>query len=158
RLIVRPFNKIGSPLKGFGVALSTSRGRQAGAAALPSFKTASLQQLFFSYNGVTAEGVRTRYSPQFFYYYKAFAAFVEYVRTETPIGKAATVTDFAHEAGQVAASYVLPGDPATDAPAGVRPRANFNFGNHQFGAIQLAARYHTLKINDRALEFQSCNR
>ena len=153
RLIVRPFNKTRTPLKGFGVALSGSRGRQSGVAALPSFKTASLQQLYFSYNGVTAEGVRTRFSPQFFYYYKAFGAYGEYVRTETPIRKAAIMTDVAHEAWQLAASYVLTGEPATDAPAGIRPRANFDFGNRRLGALQVAVRYHTLKINGRAFEF-----
>jgi len=153
RLIVRPFNKTRTPLKGFGVALSGSRGRQSGAAALPSFKTPSLQQLYFSYNAATAEGVRMRYSPQFFYYYKAFGAFGEYVRTETPIRKGGITTDVAHEAWQVAASYVLTGEPATDSPAGVRPRANFDFSHGQLGAFQVAARYHTLKINDRAFEF-----
>jgi len=153
RLIVRPFNKTRTPLKGFGVALAGSRGRQSGAAALPSFKTPSLQQLYFSYNAATAEGVRMRYSPQFFYYYKAFGAFGEYVRTETPIRKAATTTGVAHEAWQIAASYVLTGEPATDAAGGVRPRVNFDFHNGHLGAFQVAARYHTLKINDRAFEF-----
>src|SRR5262249_22889138 len=146
RLIVRPFHKTRTPFRGFGVALSGSRGRQSGAAALPSFKTSSLQQLFFSYNAATAEGVRTRSSPQFFYYYKAFGAFGEYVRTETPIRKASRITEVAHEAWQVAASYVLTGEPATDAPDGVHPRAKFDSRSGHLGAFQVAARYHTLKI------------
>ena len=153
RLTLRPFNKTRTPFKGFGVALSGSRGLQSGAAALPSFKTPTLQQLYFSYNGATADGVRMRFSPQFFYYYKAFGAFGEYVRTDTPIRKAGILANVAHEAWQVTASYVLTGEPATDAPAGVRPRANFDFGNGRLGAIQVAARYHSLKINDRAFEF-----
>src|SRR6185436_1214802 len=154
RVVVRPFQKTRTPLRGFGVAIAGSRGRQSGAAALPSFKTQSLQQPYFSYSsGATAEGLRTRYSPQFFYYYKAFGAFGEYVRTNTPIRKAAVTTDVAHEAWQVAASYVLTGEPATDAPAGVRPRANFDFGHGHLGAFQVAARYHTLKVNNRAFEF-----
>ena len=153
RVIVRPFQKTKTPLRGFGVAMAGSRGRQSGAAALPSFKTQSLQQPYFSYSGATVEGLRTRYSPQFFYYYKAFGAFGEYVRTETPIRKAAVTTDVAHEAWQVAASYVLTGEPATDAAAGVRPRANFDFGHGHLGAFQVAARYHTLKVNNRAFEF-----
>jgi phosphate-selective porin OprO/OprP len=154
RLIVRPFKKTRTPFRGFGVALSGSRGRQSGAAALPSFKTTSLQQLFFSYNAATeAEGLRTRSSPQFFYYYKAFGAFGEYVRTETPIRKASRIAGVAHEAWQVAASYVLTGEPATDAPDGVHPRASFDSRTGHLGAFQVAARYHTLKINDRAVEF-----
>jgi phosphate-selective porin OprO and OprP len=153
RVSVRLFTKTQTPLKGFGVAMAGSRGRQSGTAALPSFRTVALQQLYFSYNGVTAEGVRTRYSPQFFYYYKAFGAFGEYVHTETPIRKAGVTTNVAHEGWQLAASYVLTGEPATDAPAGVRPRSSFDFDSHHLGAFQLAARYHTLKINDRAFEF-----
>jgi phosphate-selective porin OprO/OprP len=153
RLILRPFTKTKSPLKGFGVAMSGSRGRQSGAAALPTFRTVSLQQQYFSYNGVTADGLRTRYSPQFFYYFKAFGAFGEYVRTETPIRKNGFRTDVPHEAWQVSASYVLTGEPATDAGAGIRPRAPFDFGNGHLGAFQVAARYHTLKVNDKAFEF-----
>jgi phosphate-selective porin OprO and OprP len=153
RLVVRPFNKTKTALKGFGVAMAGSRGRQTGTAALPSFKTQSLAQPYFSYTSVTADGLRTRYSPQFFYYYKAFGAFGEYVRTETPIRKAAVRTDVAHEAWQVAASFVLTGEPATDAAAGIRPRAPFDFGNGHLGALQVAARYHTLKVNDKAFEF-----
>ena len=33
---------------------------------------------------------------------------------------------------------------------GVRPARNFDFGNGHSGAFQIAARYHTLKIDDRA--------
>lgn len=154
RLIVRPFTKIAtSPLealKGLSLAISGSTGRQTGAAALSMFRTQSIQQQYFSYNGATADGVRTRYSPQFSYYYKAFGAFGEYVHTEMPILKGSVREEIAHEAWQVAGSIVLTGEAATDASAGVRPRANFDFGNGQLGAFQIAARYHTLKIDDRA--------
>jgi phosphate-selective porin OprO and OprP len=152
RLIVRPFNKItASPLRGLGLAISGSRGRQTGPDALPTFKTVSLQQPYFSYVGAVADGVRTRYSPQVFYYRKGFGGWGEYVHTETPISKGAVWRqDIAHDAWQVAGSYVLTGEAATDAGAGVRPRANFDFGNGHFGAFQVAARYHVLKIDERA--------
>ena len=88
RFIVRPFNKITtSPLRGLGLAISGSSGRQTGAGALPAFRTQSLEQPYFSYSGASADGVRTRYSPQAFYYYKAFGGFAEYVHTKTPIRK-----------------------------------------------------------------------
>ena len=154
RLIVRPFNKIAtSPLqalKGLSLAISGSAGRQTGASALPTFRTRSLEQEYFSYNGASADGVRTRYSPQLSYYYKGFGAFGEYVHTELPILKGSVREDIAHEAWQVAGSVVLTGEAATDAGAGVRPRANFDFGNGHLGAFQIAARYHTLNIDDRA--------
>ena len=151
RFIVRPFNKITtSPLRGLGLAISGSNGRQTGAGALPAFRTQSLEQPYFSYNGASADGVRTRYSPQAFYYYKAFGGFAEYVHTKTPIRKGPVREEIAHDAWQVAGSFVLTGEAATDAGAGVRPRANFDFGNGNLGAFQVAARYHTLKIDDRA--------
>jgi phosphate-selective porin OprO/OprP len=152
RVIVRPFAKAAaSPLRGVGVAFSASNGKQTGAAALPSFRTQSAEQTYFSYNGVTADGVRRRYSPQAFYYFKQFGGFAEYVHTETPVRKAAVREEISHAAWQVAASWVLTGEAATDAAIGVRPRENFDFGNGHFGALQLAARYHTLAVDEQAI-------
>jgi phosphate-selective porin OprO and OprP len=150
RFIVRPFNKIEkSPLKNLYFAISGSTGRQTGATALPTFRTQSIQQQYFSYNGASADGVRNRYSPEVSYYYKAFGGFAEYVHTEMPILKGTVREAIAHEAWQVAGSVVLTGE-AADAGAGVRPRANFDFGAGHLGAFQVAARYHTLTIDDRA--------
>jgi phosphate-selective porin OprO/OprP len=151
RIIVRPFNRLATgPLRGLGLAISGSNGRQTGAGALPAFRTQSLEQPYFAYNGASADGVRTRYSPQAFYYFKAFGGFAEYVHTTTPIRKGLVRDEIAHDAWQVAGSFVLTGEAATDAGAGVRPRANFDFGNGNLGAFQAAFRYHTLKIDDRA--------
>jgi phosphate-selective porin OprO and OprP len=154
RLIVRPFNRIATgpleALRGLTLAIAGSTGRQTDAAALPTFRTQSVEQLYFSYNGVSADGIRTRYSPQFSYYYKAVGALGEYVHTEMPILKGSVREHVASEAWQVAGSIVLTGEPATDAAAGVRPHANFDFGHGHLGAFQIAARYHTLKIDDRA--------
>jgi phosphate-selective porin OprO/OprP len=152
RLIVRPFTKAAtSPLRGLGLAVSASNGRQAGAGALPAFRTQSAEQPYFSYSGASADGVRRRYSPQAFYYFKSFGSFAEYVHTETPIRKGLVREDIAHDAWQVAASFVLTGETATDAGAGVRPRASFDVGSGNLGAVQVAARYHTLKVDEQAI-------
>jgi phosphate-selective porin OprO and OprP len=152
RLVVRPFHKLtDSPLRGAGLAISGSNGRQVGAGALPTFRTQSLEQPYFSYSGAAADGVRRRYSPQAFYYYKAFGGFAEYVHTKTPIRKDVVREEVTHEAWQVAGSYVLTGEAATDTGIGVRPRANFDFGNGHLGAFQVAARYHSLRVDPRAL-------
>jgi phosphate-selective porin OprO/OprP len=66
-----------------------------------------------------------------------------------PVAKGAIREDVGHEAWQVAGSLVLTGEAATDAAAGVRPRANFDFGGGNLGALQVVARYHTLTIDDR---------
>ena len=152
RLVVRPFQtRPTGALRGSGFAVSGSAGRQAGASALPTFRTASLEQPYLSYTGASADGVRTRYSPQAFCYYKAFGGFAEYVHTNTPIRKGAIREEVTHDAWQVAGSYVLTGEAATDASAGVRPRHPFDFGGGHLGAFQVAARYHTLKVDPRAL-------
>ena len=152
RIVVRPFaRRSANPLRGLGIAASGSAGRQAGANALPTFRTQSAEQPYFSYSGATADGLRRRYSPQAFFYAGPFGGFVEYVHTTTPIRKGLLREEIAHEAWQVAASYVLTGEPATDAGAGLRPRANFDFGNGSFGAVQVAARYHALAVAHDAI-------
>lgn len=151
RIVVKPFNKIAtSPLRGLGFAVAGSTGRQSGAAALATLRTASLEQPYFSYGGAVADGVRTRYSPQVFYYHKAFGGFGEYVHSETPVRKGLVRESIDHDSWQIAGSWVLTGEPATDVGIGVRPRANFDFGSGHLGALQLAARYHALQVEDRA--------
>jgi len=150
RLIVRPFVKQAkSPLAGVSLAFSASAGKQSGTTPLPAFRTSTMQQTFFAYTGATADGTRTRYSPFASYYNKAFGGFVEYVRSEMPIRKGAIVEDIAHQAWQIAGSYVLTGEAASD--AGIKPKANFDFGGGHWGAFQVAARYHALSVDEAAI-------
>lgn len=156
RLIVRPFNKhTDAVLRGLGFGLSGSRGAAAGVPALPVFRTQTLQQPYFSFaitgsNPVAADGTRFRYSPQVWYFHKAFGGWVEYVKTTTPLRHGDVTGDIDHEAWQVAGSWVFTGEDATDAGVGVRPRRNFDFGAGGWGAFQIAARYHALQVDDRA--------
>lgn len=156
RLIVRPFNALptANPARGLGLALSASRGRATGAAALPVLRTQILQQPYFSYVAgavpAIADGTRIRFSPQAWYFYKAFGGWGEYVRSTTPVTRGAVGADIDHTAWQVAASLVLTGESATEAAAGIRPRANFDFANGHWGAFQLAARVHSLRVADEA--------
>jgi phosphate-selective porin OprO/OprP len=156
RFIVRPFTRLPetNPARGLGLAISGNRGNQSGAGALPTYRTVTLQQSFFSYatgaNGSIADGNRTRYSPQAWYFYRAFGGWVELVHTETEVRRDADVADVGVQAWQAAASWVLTGEDATDAGAGIRPRTPFNFGNGGWGAFQVAARYHELTVDDVA--------
>jgi phosphate-selective porin OprO and OprP len=157
RLIVRPFNRAAatSPLRGLGLAISGSTGDQSGAAALPTLRTPTLQQTYFTYQaGATADGTRTRYSPQAWYFFRSFGGWAEYVHTDTPVRRGTVVTDVAKEAWQIAGAWVLTGEAATDLPAGVRPRNNFDYQNGHWGAFQLAARYQTLRVDDAAFTAQ----
>ena len=150
RVIVRPFaHAANSPLRGLGLALSGSSGRQTGVNGLPAFRTQSAEQLYFSYDGAAADGIRRRYSPQAWFYFKAFGGFAEYVHTRVPIREGTARAEIAHDAWQLAASYVLTGESSTDSAAGVRPRVSFTSGG--LGAFQLAVRYHTLAVDDQAI-------
>ncbi len=152
RVVVRPFARrpAASPLRGLAVAMAGTRGGQTGAAALPVYRSQSLAQPYFSYSGAVADGTRVRFSPQAFYYHKAIGAFAEYVRSTVPVAEGGVREDIGHAAWQIAGSYVLTGESATDAGSGVRPRANFDFGNGNWGAFQVAARYHTLTVDEAA--------
>ena len=151
RFIFRPFDrKAAHPLRGFYVAISGGAGKQTGT-PLAAFRTQTLQQPYFSYaTGAANDGTRKRYSPQVSYYHKRFGGFSEYVHSEAPVRRGTVRDDIAHQAWQVAGSWVLTGEDATDAGPGVRPRANFDFGNGHWGALQITARYHTLRIDDEA--------
>lgn len=152
RVVIRPFHRRAAThrARGLGLAISGSTGSQSGASALPALRTQSLLQPYFSYQGASADGRRTRYSPQAFYYHGAFGGFAEYVHTRVPVIEGAFREEIAHKAWQVAGSWVLTGEAATDAGAGVRPRANFDFGNGHWGAVQVAARHHALEVDEAA--------
>jgi len=154
RIVVRPFSKgvaATGVTRGLAFGLSGSRGAAAGTSALPTFRTQTTQTPFFSYvTGATpavADGIRTRYSPSVWYLSGPFGGWTEYVHTEVPVRRGDLVHDANHDAWQVAGSWVLTGEAASDAAAGVRPRNNFNFGNGHWGAFQVAARYHVLKAD-----------
>lgn len=154
RVIVRPFTRnVASPLRGLGVAVSGSTGRQASVTALPSFRTQTLQQPFFSYaTGATANGRRHRYSPQLFFFKGPFGGWVEYVHTDVPVTRAGVTEDIEHQAWQVAASWVVTGEAATDASVGIRPRAIFDPSTGHWGGFQVAARVHELEVDRRAVD------
>ena len=154
RLIVRPFTRqLTSPLRGLGFAVSGNTGRQSGTSAVPSFRTPVLQQPFFSYaTGATASGRRIRYSPQLFFFKGPFGGWAEYVHTELPVTRNGVADDIDTRAWQVAASWVLTGESATDAGAGVRPRSIFDPSTGHWGALQVAARVHELSVDQAAMD------
>jgi phosphate-selective porin OprO/OprP len=158
RFVVRPFAKMteSSPVRGLGLAISGNRGNQSGAAALPTYRTVILQQPFFSYATgampAVADGHRSRYSPQIWYVHRSFAGWVEHVHTQTEIRRGADLGDVGVDAWQVAGSWVITRENATDTGGGIRPRNNFNFGNGAWGAFQVAARYHELTVDEEAFD------
>lgn len=147
RVVARPWAaNTDSPLSGLGLALAASVGSQP--ETLPSFRT-SLQQTFFSYRpGAIGTGTRSRVSPQAFYYKGRFGGYAEFVRSRGEVTMGAIQDDITHRAWQIAGSYVLTGERATD--RGVRPARPFDPARGEWGAFQLAARYHGLDLDPRA--------
>ena len=101
---------------GWRSASPASRGTQAGAGALPALRTTSLQQPYFSYSGARR---RRRPHPLL----AAGLLLPQGVRRAARIraqrdcrsGRARWLSDIGHEAWQVAGSWVLTGEAATDA-------------------------------------------
>ena len=149
RVIVSPW--IASPqhvLSGLGFGIAGTTG--AAPAALPTFRSAG-QQIFFAYAGAVGEGRRRRFSPQGFFYRGPFGGFAEYVRSVGTIRKDTVSRAIDHSAWQVAGSWVVTGEQATD--RGVRPRASFDPGHGTYGAVQLAARYDVLRVDPDAFTY-----
>jgi phosphate-selective porin OprO/OprP len=147
RLVMRPW--VGDherPLSGFGVALAASAGRQG--AELPAFQTPG-RQTYFSYADASADGKRTRWSPQAFYYHGPFGGYGEYMHSRGGVVKDGLRGDISHEAWQVAASWVLTGESASE--RNVRPRVAFDAGRRHFGAVQLAVRVQGLSVSRDAV-------
>jgi len=154
RVIVRPFTRqVTSPLRGFGVAIAGSTGKQTGAGALPTLRTPTLQQTYFTWaTGAVADGRRTRYSPQLFFFRGPFGGWAEYVHTTLTVTRAGVTADVDNSAWQAAGSWMLTGEVATDAGAGIRPGAIFDPSTGHWGALQIAARVHGLEVDQAAIE------
>ena len=146
RGFLRPFRTAGGPLRGLGLGVAATFGRQQG--ALPVYRTPG-QIVFFSYvPGAVADGHRTRLSPQASFYGGPLGLVFEYARSTQRVRKDPAAADVTNEAWQVAGSWLITGEKAT--PLGVRPRRPFDPGKGQWGALELAARAHGLSVGDAA--------
>ena len=135
-------------LQGLGLALAVNTGSQSG--ALPAFHIPG-RQVYFAYTGAVAEGRRTRWSPQGFYHHGPFGAYAEYIHSKGAVRGGEVKNDVTHQAWQAAASWVLTGEASIE-QRNVRPRANFDPQSHQYGAVEVAARYQVLAVSPNAVE------
>jgi len=145
RVVVLPFksSKARSALRGFGLHIGGSTGRQVG--ALPTFRT-SVGQTYFSYAATSAASGRLyRIAPAVFYYNRAVGAFAEYVRSSQGVTRSGVETGIANDAWDITGSIVLTGEAASE--RGVRPKAPFDPSSGHWGALQLVARYGRLTVD-----------
>ncbi len=158
RLFVQPFFKTGiAPLKGLGVGVAGSYGKQKGTAAapnLPGYRTGG-QQTFFRYindtatpNVTVASGKVLRIAPQAYYSWGPFGLLGEYVRSTQNVSNNSGTANLTHQAWQAAASYALTGEKASY--KGVKPANPFSLKERHWGAVELVARYNELRVDATA--------
>jgi phosphate-selective porin OprO/OprP len=160
-LLVSPF-KGSDALKHYGDLAfggATTFGRTNGTLANPgvtAIKSAG-QATIFKYAGggamdtidttAVADGYRTRFTAHAYYYGGPIGALAEYVREQTPVRVGGVHTDVANQAWQIAVSGALtPGDKPT--LKSIAPAQPFDLEAGTWGAVEVAARYSELRIDE----------
>lgn len=149
RVFVQPFKKQKGPLSGLGLGVSGSVGKQEGT-TLPTYRSPGQLAVFTYLTGVALDGTRTRLSPQGYYYVGPFGVLVEYALSNTALAKGAASGKVRNEAWQVAASFVLTGEKSGWTP--LKPAKPFDPSTGQWGAFEVAARVHQLKVDADAFD------
>jgi phosphate-selective porin OprO/OprP len=119
---------------------------------LPSYRSAG-QQTFYTYlvndeaidATVIGKGKRTRLSPQGYFYYGGLGLLGEYVISSTRVVKGASSATLDHKAWQALACYVFGARNAFEGVTVVQP---FDVDKGTWGALELAARYSALLLDE----------
>jgi phosphate-selective porin OprO and OprP len=155
RVFLQPF-KTGT-LKGLGVGIAGTTGIERGTTATPQlagYRTAG-QQTWFRYISSTttpagnafADGRRQRVAPQAYFYTGPLGLHGEYIQSWQAVSRAGfTTTKLKHTAWQATGSYFLTGE--KNAWRSAAPKKPFDPKAGTFGAVELAARYSELSIDD----------
>jgi phosphate-selective porin OprO and OprP len=144
RLAVQPFKKgVVKPLQQLTLAFGASSGDQ-GNAPLLYLKTSAGEKYFSYAAGAIGDGERTRLTPQMSYYFKRFGGYAEYVRSRQGVSRGAVSADVANRAWQVVGSVLLTHETAGER---IHPLRSFDPPRHNWGALQLTARYGSLSID-----------
>lgn len=151
RIFVTPWKKSDNEyIKGLSAGIAASYGNEEGTAAassLTSYRSPGQASVFSYTTGSFADGERTRYSPQFTYYYGSFGLLGEYVVSSQEVRKGTRSDALQNEALQIAASYVLTGE--ENSFNGITPKNPFDLAKGQWGAFELALRYSELTLDDQ---------
>jgi len=156
RIFIQPF-KSGS-FRPLGLGFAASTGFERGsttASGLPSYRSPG-QQTIFRYNSSTttpannvyADGKRTRFSPQGYYYNGPLGVMGEYVISRNQVSRAGVTTELEHTAWQGVGSFFLTGEKASfRSPT---PKKPFDLKEGGLGAVELVARYGELSMDEAA--------
>jgi hypothetical protein len=140
-----------------GVGAMGSTGIERGTAlapALPSYRTPG-QLTLFRYrsdgtppNTTLADGNRRRLVPQAYFYTGPLGLLGEYAISWQEVRRAAATANLQQTAWQVTGSFFVTGEKASFKSA--TPKHPFDPSSHAFGALELAARYSELSLDDAA--------
>jgi phosphate-selective porin OprO and OprP len=146
RVFGRPFLAFGDgPLSGLGVGIAGVIGIQEG--TLATYRTSGQQTFFTPASVALADGERTILAPQAAYYFGPAAVLVEYVHVKQRLSDgAAGFTQLDGDAWQVAGSFLLGGRQSYQ---GVKVDRPLDPEKSQWGAVELAARFHSLRFDPR---------
>jgi phosphate-selective porin OprO/OprP len=148
RVFLSPFKRGKSALKGLGFGISGTTGKHEG--PLPAYRSGGQLSIITLLEGITADGTRTRYSPQLSFYAGRFGLLGEYVSSRSRVKKDdGTHADIEASAWEATATVLLTGDSASF--SGVRPRKPFDPGKGQWGAIELAGRVNGIEVGRSAV-------
>jgi len=143
RIVLSPFKKSSSAFKELGLGIAGTTGKQSG--PLPAYRSSGQVSIISILTGVTADGTRTRWTPQLSLYTGRLGLLGEYARSRSGVKKADDAhVDFEASAWQATATFLLTGDKASF--NGVRPARPFDPSKGQWGALELAARVHKLEL------------
>jgi len=145
RVFATPFKNDIGILNGLGFGIAATRSNFGGA-LLPSYKTPG-QSTFYSYkSGTVADGARTRFVPQAYYYAGPLGVIAEYATVNQNIKNSGNKLEVDNSAWQIATSYLLTGEDASF--KGVKPKNDFNLDGAGWGSWELVARYERADIDN----------
>jgi len=146
-----------TPIAGLGIGAAATWGKDQGTATtpdLPQLKTSG-QATFFQYRtGTTlddtaiADGSHARLTAQGYFYRGPAGVLAEYVRATQRVSLAADSAKVTSDAWQLAINYVVLGGTASYKSVAVAEP--LDPAQHHWGAVEVAARYHELRIEDDA--------
>jgi phosphate-selective porin OprO/OprP len=162
RVFAQPFQHSGySLLEGFGVGLSGSFG-DPNHQGINAQRTALGQSQFVDYTKgnylspgvITSNGSTARLSPQGYWYAGPFGLLGEYITSSQHLSAASLTAanpnnniNQNNKAYQIQASYVLTGE--DNSFSGIKPLRNFDPLKGAWGALQIAARWSELSIDNQ---------
>lgn len=153
RLFLHPFHGSATAALreiGFGVAGSTGlhQGSPTNTNVSSGYVTPG-QAKFFAYRSdAFSSGTEWRVNPQVTYLYGPFSLLGEYVTEDQTLKRGASTGTFSNSAWTAETSYLLTGEDARF--DGVRPHANFNPGQHTWGAVEVVGRVSELRVDSRS--------